>query len=345
MPIAVAQHGRSDCEVTAMGRRLGFVGLFALCSVLGLQASAEAQPAGQQPPAGQPATGQPAGGEGEMTFTTEEATTPPAEGQAGAEAQAGGEGDVLSQLAAPAQTQQQAPQEQAVIRHVPEEILAVQQVYAKRAHRVAIAPSFGTSLNDPFVNHPALAIAGDYYITEVLAVGLNLLWFEFGSIGNLRSDTDFHVSRSYGLVVPINEYQIGGGLNFSYVPLYGKFALFKEVIVHWDSYVIGGVGVMRTRPIPVVDPSFRKFDYGNRISILNPGIGFRVYTSRFAALFIELRDYIFIERTEARQVQVGAQRFDEQYWLEEGGTLTNNVMFHFGISIFLPFTFEYKLPK
>lgn len=326
-----------------MGRRTLFVGLSALVCILGLAPSANAQqpaPGGDQPP---PAGGeQPAGGE--MTFTTEEAQTPPAEGQP-AEGQPAEGGDVLAELAAPQQQQQQAPQQQAVIRQVQEEIIAVQQVYAKRARRFAIAPSFGTSLNDPFISHPAISLAADYYITEVLAVGLNLQWFEFGSIGNLRSDTDFHVSRSYGLVVPINEYQIGGGLNFSYVPLYGKFALFKEVIVHWDSYVIGGVGLMRTRPIPVVDPSFRKFDYGNRISILNPGIGFRVYTSRFAALFIELRDYIFIERTEARQVQVGPRRFDETLWLEEGGTLTNNVMINFGVSLFLPFTFEYKLPK
>jgi len=323
-------------------RRKLQMGLRVLIVVLGFAGNAAAQPAGGGQPPG-PATAQPA--EGEMEFSTEEAAqaeAAPAEGEAQAEG-----GDVLAELAAPAQGgQQQAAQEQTVIRAVPEEVIAVQQVYHKRSKRFELAPAFGTSLNDPYVNHPAFAVAGNYYITEVLAIGLNLMWYEFGDAGNLRSDTDFHVSRSFGLVVPINEFQIGGGLNFSYVPLYGKFALFKEVIVHWDAYVIGGIGIMRTRPIPVVDPAFRKFDYGNRVSILNPGIGFRVYTSRFLALFFELRDYIFLEATEARQVQVGVEdRFDEARWLEEGGTLTNNVMINFGLSLWVPFTFEYKLPR
>jgi outer membrane beta-barrel protein len=318
-------------------RRKLHVGLRAWIVVLGLSGSAQAQPAGGQ-------------AEGEMTFSTEEAaqaeTAQPETTQAEGAAQAEGGGDVLAELAAPQQgAQQQAAQEQTVVRAVPEEIIAVQQVYHRRSRRFELAPAFGTSLNDPYVNHPAFAVAGNYYITEVLAIGLNLMWYEFGDAGNLRSDTDFHVSRSFGLVVPINEFQIGGGLNFSYVPLYGKFALFKEVIVHWDSYVIGGIGLMRTRPIPVVDPAFRRFDYGNRVSILNPGIGFRVYTSRFLALFFELRDYIFLEATEARQVQVGPERFDETKWLEEGGTLTNNVMMSFGLSLWVPFTFEYKLPR
>jgi outer membrane beta-barrel protein len=293
------------------------------------------------------AAAQPA--EGEMTFSPDEAQTaeePPAEGGAPAE---GGEpapgGDVLGELTAQQTTQQAAPVERAAPRQaLREDVIAVQRIYALRKGRVELAPSFAISMNDPFVSHPALALALNYYVTEVLAIGLNVLWFDYGPAGNLTTDTNFQVGRSFRLVIPITEYQIAASLNFSYVPLYGKFALFREFIVHWDAYVMGGVGVFRTRPVPVVDPDNRSFDWGLRISVVNPGIGFRVYSSRFASIFVELRDYIFLEKFESLTISQEDPR-DEAMFLEEGSTLVNNVMFNVGLTIFFPFTFDYKLPQ
>lgn len=289
-------------------------------------------------------------GEGEMTFSTDEAAQPPAEGQPAegeappAEGQPTEGADVLGELAAQ-QQQAAAPEERrAPLRPLREEVVAVQQIYALRKGRVEIAPSFGISMNDPFVSHPALALALNYYVTEVLAIGANILWFDYGPAGNLTTDTNFQVGRSFRLVIPITEYQIAASLNFSYVPMYGKFALFREFIVHWDAYVLGGVGAFRTRPVPVVDPDNRSFDWGMRISVVNPGIGFRVYSSRFASIFVELRDYIFLEKFESLEINADDPR-DPDTWLADGSTLVNNVMFHAGLTIFFPFTFDYRLPK
>ncbi|MBI2894780.1 MAG: outer membrane beta-barrel domain-containing protein [Deltaproteobacteria bacterium] len=286
-----------------------------------------------------------------MTFSTDEAQQPPAEGQPAEGEPAEGQpaepapgGDVLGELAAQ-QQQTAAPEERrAPRRALREEVVAVQQIYALRKGRVEIAPSFGISMNDPFVSHPALALALNYYVTEVLAIGANILWFDYGPAGNLTTDTNFQVGRSFRLVIPITEYQIAASLNFSYVPLYGKFALFREFIVHWDAYVLGGVGAFRTRPVPVVDPDNRSFDWGLRISVVNPGIGFRVYSSRFASIFIELRDYIFLEKFESLEIN-GDDPRDPDTWLADGSTLVNNVMFNAGLTIFFPFTFDYRLPK
>ncbi|MCS6798494.1 MAG: outer membrane beta-barrel domain-containing protein [Myxococcota bacterium] len=222
-----------------------------------------------------------------------------------------------------------------------EEIYAVQQIYALRINRVELAPSAGFTVNDPYVSHPAAALGLNYWWTNVLAVGVNFLWYQ--GLEN-ESDLGFHVRRSTRLAVPITEYQLGAHLNFTYVPLYGKFAMFNEYIFQWDAYVVGGVGMMRTRPVPIVDPQVRRFEFDWRIAF-NAGLGLRIFLTRFLAVFAELRDYAYLERLENLEVALGEDRNDPETWLAESPSLTNNVTAHVGITLFVPFRFEYRLPK
>ncbi len=221
-------------------------------------------------------------------------------------------------------------------------VWAVQQVYALRAHRVDVQPSFGFSMNDPFVQHQAFSVGAAFYITEVLAAGISFNWYR-GL--NAPTETNFSVSRATHQTVPINEYMLGAQINFTYVPIYGKFALLKEWIVHWDVWVLGGGGFIFTRPYAVIDPEYREFDFGMKFSF-NVGIGGRLYLTRFAAIFVELRDYIFPEELESLETFSTAEdRAVKEDWIDDNYKLTNNVMLHVGVSLFLPFTFDYKLPK
>lgn len=288
----------------------------------------------------------------DMTFSAEEAEGQGQEGgeQAGGE-QAGGEqaggdqaggGDIIGTLAGEGAGQQQQQREAAPRQtETQEEIYAVQQIYALRNGRVELAPSFGLTVNDQYVSHPSVGFHLNYWFTNVLAVGVNFLLYQ-----GLETESvlNFHVRRSTRLAVPITEYQLGAHLNFTYVPLYGKFAMFNEYIFQWDAYVVGGVGIMRTRPVPVVDPEIRQFDFGWRVAF-NVGIGLRVFLTRFLTVFAELRDYAYLERLEALQVALGEARQDESTWLQDGSSLTNNVTAHVGLTLFFPFTFEYRRPK
>ncbi len=221
-------------------------------------------------------------------------------------------------------------------------IWAVQQVYALRAHRVDVQPSFGVSMNDPFVQHQSFNVGAAFYITEVLAAGISFNWYRGF---NAPTETNFSVSRATHQTVPINEYMLGAQINFTYVPIYGKFALLKEWILHWDVWVLGGGGFIFTRPYAVIDPEYREFDFGMKFSF-NVGIGGRLYLTRFAAIFVELRDYIFPEELESLETYSTAEdRERKSDWIDDNYKLTNNVMLHIGVSLFLPFTFDYKLPK
>jgi outer membrane beta-barrel protein len=254
----------------------------------------------------------------------------------------GSTGDPVADLAASGDTNVEAGAERPTrTNEAREEIYAVQQIYALRINRVELAPSAAFTLNDPFVSHPAIAIGLNYWWTNVLAIGANFLWYE--GLEN-ESGLNFFIRRSTRLAVPVSAYQFGAHLNFTYVPLYGKFAMFNEFIFQWDAYIVGGVGIMRTRPIPVVDPEVRRFDYDWRVAF-NVGLGLRVFVTRWLAVFGEIRNYMYLEQLEALEVALGEARFSNTTWTQDSPAFTSNVTVHLGLTFFLPFDFEYRLPR
>lgn len=241
----------------------------------------------------------------------------------------------------------------------PPDIWAVQRIYALRHRRFELLPRFSFSMNDQFVSHIGFGGMFNWYITDVLAIGLEGVWF----FSNTESNTNFYTSRSFRVTVPINEYWMGWYLNFSYVPMYGKFALFNRWILHWDTFIMGGLGVTLTRPIAVIDAEFRDFsdtsDWNPNITF-SVGLGGRIFLSRFLAIFLELRLYGFPQELENRNVaplddQCNSEatcgeaswpfeRANPDTWLDDDGEFAINVMAQIGLSIFLPPTFNYRLP-
>ncbi len=220
-----------------------------------------------------------------------------------------------------------------------EQIYAMQQLFVLRVHRVELNPYWSFTLNDQFVSHPAPGVALNYFITNVLAIGANFNYYP-------NSDSAFNAElrRSARVSVPLTEYQWGAALNFSYVPAIGKFAGFGDFIFHYDAYVVGGVGAISTRPIPVIDPDNRNFKFEPKVAF-NAGIGLRIFLNRWFAATLEVRDYIFNDKLENLSVPATVkEQQNSDNWYGDS-KLTNNVQAQLGVSIFLPFSFEYRLPK
>jgi outer membrane beta-barrel protein len=230
----------------------------------------------------------------------------------------------------------------AATKPVSAELYAVQQKYFLRARRFELNPFWAFSLNDQFVSHPGPGLSANYYITDVFAVGLHGTFY--GGL-NVDSDFNFQNRRATRVAVPLNEYLFEASGNFTYVPMYGKFAGFSEFIFHYDLYLTGGVGGIWTKPIPVIDPDNRKFDHEFRLAF-NLGIGLRIALNRWIAPTLEIRDILYAEKIEALTVApTQAQQQDRNTWLENSSRLTNHFQAQLGISIFLPFSWEYRLPK
>jgi outer membrane beta-barrel protein len=219
------------------------------------------------------------------------------------------------------------------------EVYAVQQQYVIKAQRFEIMPYWEFTLNDQFVSHPGPGLALNYYLTQVLAVGVNGVWY-----GGLNGDSDFNFQnrRAARIAVPLNQYQLSGDVNFTYVPMYGKFAGFGDFIFNYDAYVDGGVGIIRTEPYAVIDPDNRKFDWNTLVNF-DVGIGFRIFFTRWLAATLEVRDLIYFEKIE--NLAINTNPLDQSKWYDPSQHFTNDVQLQVGLSMFLPTSFEYRLPK
>lgn len=270
----------------------------------------------------------------------------PADGATGATGFEGGLGDIckIDPDACP-----KISMEDAAKAELNPQIYAVQQIYALRRGRFEVQPYWSFTMNDQFVSHPGPGVALNYYITNVLAVGLNFNWYQ-----GLNTDSSFNAAtrRAVRVGVPLNEYQWGAAANVTYVPMYGKFAGFSEFIFHWDAYIVGGVGALSTRPIVVFDPRYRNFSFVPKLSF-NAGLGLRVFFNRWFAAIFEIRSYGYRETLEnlynfdseiKDEAKRKAWRENEDNWTDEK-KLTINVQAQAGISVFLPFSWEYRLPK
>jgi outer membrane beta-barrel protein len=254
-----------------------------------------------------------------------------------------GQGDLIEELAAADDTADGPAELTPQREEIAEEIYAVQQIYALRLKRLELAPSVAFTLNDPYIKRYGLGFAMNYWFTNVLAIGVNFNWYDWG--GNPLdngTDLEFRVRNQFRLGVPLNEWQFGLWANFTYVPFYGKFKVRKKIF-QWDSYLIGGVGIMRTQPIPVFDPEIRNFGWQTDVAF-NVGAGLRIFLTRYLTFFTEFRAYMWPDKFENVQVDPG-NRTDPSTWTQDGSTFVANTSIQIGFTLFLPVKFEYRLPK
>lgn len=253
------------------------------------------------------------------------------------------QGDLIEDLAAGEPSTEGPTEPEPQREEVTEEIYAVQQIYALRLNRFELAPSAAFTLNDPYLKRYGLGLAMNYWFTNVLAIGVNFIWYDWGT-NPLDRGTDIvpRIQNQFRLGVPINDWQFGLWANFTYVPFYGKFKV-RKTIFQWDSYLVGGVGLMRTQPIPVFDPEFRSFDWNTNVAF-NVGIGLRIFMTRYLTFFTEFRAYMWPDKFENTRVDPG-NRDDSSTWLQSGSTFVANTSIQIGITLFLPVKFEYRLPK
>jgi len=254
------------------------------------------------------------------------------------------QGDLIEELASGDDTASDGPVEPAPQREeIAEEIYAVQQIYALRLKRLELAPSAAFTLNDPYLKRYGLGFAMNYWFTNVLALGVNFIWYDWGT-NPLNRGTDIvpRIQDQFRLGVPINDWQFGLWVNFTYVPFYGKFKVRKKIF-QWDSYLIGGVGLMRTQPIPVFDPEVRSFNWQTNVAF-NVGAGLRIFLTRYLTFFTEFRAYMWPDKFENERVDPG-NRNDSSTWLQSGSTFVANTSIQIGFTLFLPIKFEYRLPK
>ena len=213
------------------------------------------------------------------------------------------------------------------------DILVVVRKPFLKTRRTELTPMFGTTMNDNMVKHVTIGGELAYYLTDVLALGVEGHYYldTFGEPFDL-------VARQARRLPTVNKYNWSAALNFHYVPVYGKFALFDRKVIAWEVAFTAGIGAGQSEVIPR-DTKFPGFT--NLLIMPNVGATMRFFLNKWLTVNVGVRDYIFLDSFEPANRAVGMNASAEQAKENADTALINNVMFQLSISFWLPTSFEY----
>lgn len=215
------------------------------------------------------------------------------------------------------------------------DIVVVERRAFLKSGRLELQPLAGVSVNDTLIRHWGFGGELNYFLSEVFAVGLQGMYFI-----KERTDREGLVGLQYNRIPTLNKYLWTAALNFSYLPIYGKFTLFNSGIFHWEGYISAGVGMTQSEIIPrrAGDETFTT----NAITA-NLGAGGRLYLWDWLTLNVGLRDYVFNDkfeptsRTPGQDIETVKSNAESQF--------VHNVMLYVGVGFYLPPSFKYRTPR
>lgn len=147
--------------------------------------------------------------------------------------------------------------------------------------RFMVGPKIGTTINDPFYASLAVGLNAGYYVSEHLYLGLSGEFLPVNGPTNLvkvvgrTGDRAKYYAPMYFAYFDVN-----------WVPFYGKISMMAEAVLHYDFYLVGGLGIagMRSKDENVDYPPL---SFSGEV-----GLGMHLFIKRWCALRIEITDRI-----------------------------------------------------
>jgi outer membrane beta-barrel protein len=214
------------------------------------------------------------------------------------------------------------------------DILVVIRKPFLKVRRTELTPVVGTTMNDNMVRHNIVGGEIAYYLTDVLAIGVEGFYYR----PTFQEAFDL-VARQARRLPTINEYNWSAALDFHYVPVYGKFAVLDRKLITWEVAFTAGIGAGQSEVVPR-DTKLPGFT--NLLIMPNVGASMRFFLNKWLTVNVGIRDYIFLDKFEPTNRVLGGMNSSAEDAKSNADTsLINNVMFQIGVSFWLPTTFEY----
>jgi outer membrane beta-barrel protein len=213
------------------------------------------------------------------------------------------------------------------------DILVVVRKPFLKLRRTELNPFTSISMNDNMITHYTVGGEFAYWMTDVLAIGIEGQYYVHG----FAEPFDL-VARQARRLPTVNQYNWSTALNFHYVPVYGKFAIFDKKLVAWEVAFTAGIGAGQSEVIPR-DTKFPGFT--NILIQPNVGANMRFFLAKWLTVNLGIRDYMFIDKFEPtdRSPTMNATASDAKE--NADSAFINNIMFQIGLSFWLPTSFEY----
>lgn len=195
-----------------------------------------------------------------------------------------------------------------------------------RSTRVEVTPMAMMTLNDAFRRNIIGGAQIAYHLTNEFGIGIS------GGYGILHPETDLSKNISATLeqsnpatLDTISYSQIQWFVDFTlgYVPIYGKFSIFKSATVPYDIHLTGGLTLVNEQGVAAgageVDSEIEGIRPGGVV-----GGGARLFLSDMLSLNLDLRTMLITRALVSRGTA--------------NAELSPTVMAQLGLSIFLPGT-------
>jgi outer membrane beta-barrel protein len=200
-----------------------------------------------------------------------------------------------------------------------------------KIRRTELNPFVATTMNDNMIRHEAVGGEFNYWLTDVLAIGVEGQYM----VHSFNEPYDL-VARQARRLPTLNQYNWGTALDFHYVPVYGKFAIFDKKLITWEAFFTAGIGVGQSAVVPrdTKYPGFTNF-------LIEPNVGasMRFFLAKWLTVNIGVRDYIFVDKFEPTdRVMYPTATLAQDH---ADSSLINNIMFQAGLSFWLPTSFDY----
>lgn len=159
--------------------------------------------------------------------------------------------------------------------------------------RHELSPTIQLSLNDAFFTKYVFGARYAYHLTEAWSAGLNVgygISSPSGAVtrcdakgGNCEIPTKEDLVRSPG------DFGIMAAAEASWSPLYGKISVLSESVLHFDTYLLVGGGVLQTKIAPAgSDAAVEAFAPEGHLAF-----GQRYFLTRSIVLRLEVRDLVY----------------------------------------------------
>jgi outer membrane beta-barrel protein len=179
------------------------------------------------------------------------------------------------------------------------------KVYLKKG-RFEVTPQITFSINDPYYSKLGATVHAAYYFADSLALAVRGSAFQVLPSDDVRTAKRVFQGRIFHSVP-----EWSAMVDAEWSPLYGKVA-FLNSILHFDGYLLGGLGAMRTETSALPG---RGLNVGADL-----GVGLRFVAKDFLAVNTSLINTSYVDQP------LGTSK----------GSLQNVMTINAGISVFFP---------
>ena len=207
-----------------------------------------------------------------------------------------------------------------------------------RSTRFEAAPMLAMTAGDAYLRDAVTGASFNYYLTNAIGIGLTAGFAPLHLETNLANNVQTSLQENDQARLENLKFsfmQWFAGLEFNYVPLFGKFSIMNSSTLQYDIHIIGGLTMVGRGVCEAKDPDTacasntlsgsEAEDFGTGLSPAGTiGAGFRLFVGDAYALNIQVRDHLY------RRAQVGTDSPEPEF--------SSNLLVNLGFSFFFPQT-------